>query len=199
VAPSEWARLHEVNSLSVLEAARIYANVGLLPIPLYGIGPDGECTCGEYHPVKQHLDGSLSCSAGKHPIAPGWQKGQFDLESLERQLQNNPLANVGLRMGRQPNGAFLIALDRDGPRSIISDLEDVHGPLPVTLTAKTSRGCHYVYQWNERYPVPKNNASKLAAHLDVRSEGGQIVVSPSAHFSGCRYRWIRAVEPAVFP
>jgi len=195
----DWSSIADANSATVLDAARIYVDLGLHPIAMHGIGPDGNCTCGKAHPAKEHPDGTLSCSAGKHPLSGRWQVGGCALEVLERQLHQAPDANVAIRMGRQPNGAFLVALDRDGPHAVIAELEAQHGRLPITLTAKTARGRHFVYCWNERYPVPKNNVSKLAAHLDVRSEGGLIVVAPSRHFSGCQYRWVKAIEPVVFP
>jgi len=44
-----------------------------------------------------------------------------------------------------------------------------------------------------------NSVRKLGAGLDVRASGGQIVVAPSLHRSGRRYRWIIRVGMAPLP
>ena len=98
-------------------------------------------------------------------------------------------------MGLQPNGWFLIAIDVDGPRDLLAPLEEQHGPLPRTLTARTgSGGWHLIYKVNPEH-APGNRV-KLAPGIDVRSEGGQIVISPSGHALGTRYRWVDLREPA---
>lgn len=196
---SDWGPIGWCNLTDARDCVAIYARLGLSPILLHGMRPDGSCTCGKPHPVKVKSDGAESCSAGKHPVAKGWQFLPTDVAEMDRQLQREPFLNVGLRMGRQPDGSFLVALDLDGPRSLIADLERKHGRLPETLTATTPRGTHFVYCWNERLPTPKNQTSLLAERLDVRSAGGQIAVAPSRHFTGGRYRWTNPIAPAVFP
>jgi len=44
-----------------------------------------------------------------------------------------------------------------------------------------------------------NSVCKLGAGLDVRASGGQIVVAPSLHRSGRRYRWIVRAATAGLP
>jgi len=194
----DWASIGWCNQTDARDCIRIYARLGLHPILLHGMR-DGQCTCHKEHPVKMRPDGSQSSSAGKHPVVKGWQFAQLDLDAMYWELRRQPFYNVGLRMGRQPDGAFLVALDLDGPRGLIADLEAQYGRLPDTLTAQTPRGTHFIYRWNENRPKPKNQASLIADHFDVRSAGGQIAVAPSRHFSGGPYRWIDAREPAVFP
>jgi len=195
----DWSALGWCSMTDNRDCVAIYARLGLHPILLHGMLPDGKCTCGKEHPVTVRADGSQSCSAGKHPVNQGWQFGQLDLDAMDRQLQRQHFFNIGLRMGRQTDGSFLVALDLDGPRETIADLESKHGRLPDTLTAQTPRGAHFVYRWNEALPKPKNQISLLGAHLDVRSAGGQIAVAPSRHFTGGRYRWTNTVEPVRFP
>src|SRR5262249_36619362 len=44
-----------------------------------------------------------------------------------------------------------------------------------------------------------NSVRKLGAGLDVRASGGQIVVAPSVHRSGARYRWNLRAAIAPLP
>jgi hypothetical protein len=195
----DWSSLTGCNLTDARDCVQIYGRLLLTPLLLNGMLPDGKCTCGREHPVKIRPDGSQSSSAGKHPVAKGWQFMQVDLDAMDRQLQRQPFLNVGLRMGKQPDGSFLVAIDVDGPMSLLAELERKAGPLPATLTAKTPRGFHLIYRWPEGKQHPKNQTSLVAGHVDVRSAGGQIAVVPSRHFSGGRYQWIRAIEPAVLP
>ena len=50
-----------------------------------------------------------------------------------------PQSNIGIVTGQRTG---LIVLDVDGPdgEATLTTLEAKHGPLPVTLTARTSRG-----------------------------------------------------------
>ena len=44
-----------------------------------------------------------------------------------------------------------------------------------------------------------SNKVSVAPGLDVRTEGGQIVVAPSLHVSGQRYAWTHKLPPADLP
>jgi len=171
------------------DAIRIYARLGLHPIAVHGITPGGECTCNR-----------VVCETpGKHPIYKGWESASLDIERLDRQLIANPLWNIGLRQGLQPNGDVLVTIDIDGDRSLLDPLEAELGPLPPTLTARSgSGGWHMIY----RVPAgrrPPRNKVKLSEHVDVRGEGGQIVAAPSRHLSGGVYRWVDVRAPEVLP
>jgi hypothetical protein len=163
----------------------LYAALGLHPIALHGIDDRGRCTCGR-----------ADCSAaGKHPVDRGWQDGPLRYDVLSDYLYEHPRANVGLRMGAQPGGWTLIAIDVDGPRSLLAPLEAEHGALPPTLTARTGRGgLHLLF----RVPADRapRNRVRMAPGVDVRSVGGQVVAAPSRHASGAVYGWTHILEPA---
>jgi hypothetical protein len=166
-----------------------YARLGLHPILLHGLSEDGRCTCGR---------SECTDSRGKHPVHRGWQNAPLNVAALDAALEKNWRFNVGLRMGRQPSGIVLIAIDVDGPRSLLGPLEAEEGLLPPTLTASTGKGLHMIFRMPAGCEPPPNRV-RLAPGIDVRSEGGQIVVAPSRHQSGRRYRWIDAREPAELP
>lgn len=188
--PLGWHSLHMFNGPGCRDkrtAAATYGRLGLHPIALHGAMDDGACTCGN----------RVCPAAGKHPIGNGWQRGPLDTASVDRLLEENPRRNLGLRMGRQPCGRNLIALDVDGPRELLAPLEAMNGPLPSTLTARTGRGLHFLFWLPEGLTV--KNRVRLAPGVDVRAEGGQIVAPPSRHVTGALYEWIDIREPAVLP
>lgn len=169
--------------------ARVLARLGLHPIAIHGLTDDG-CTC-------DRPDRPDCAAHGKHPVLGGWQRAPLDIDTLDRMLASNWRLNLGLRMGQQPNGWFLVAIDVDGPRELLEPLERQHGALPPTLTARTgSGGLHLIYRLSDPSRAPRNRV-RMAPGIDVRSEGGQIVCSPSLHQSGGHYTWIDAREPEV--
>lgn len=183
-----WGDLGWIGLSDKRDAIRVYRRQGLHAIVLHGIEADGSCTCGRN-----------DCAAvGKHPVNPGWQSAPFDFDALDSALRNRHRFNIGLRMGAQPGGFILIAIDVDGPMSLLEPIEQRHGTkFPVTLTAKTARGFHLLYKIPPDLSV--RNKVKLAPGVDLRASGGQIVAPPSVHVSGHRYEWIDAREPEVLP
>ena len=86
----------------------------------------------------------------------------------------------------------------DGGDETLSALKEAHGILPNTVTAVTGGGGrHYIFKYPQGRSIP--NKTKFAPGLDTRSNGGLIVVSPSAHISGNRYEWIRDHSPLNGP
>jgi putative DNA primase/helicase len=70
----------------------------------------------------------------------------------------------------------------------LASLEAKHAKLPETLTADTGGGgVHHLFRYPD-FPV-KNSIGELGPGLDIKGEGGAIVVALSLHASGERYRW----------
>jgi len=132
----------------------------------------------------------------------GWKEFQTRLASeaeIKEWFRKEPRANIGLVTG-QISG--LVVLDLDGPdaltfaasRSLTS---------PVTALSG-SGGKHLYYKWNEEL---RNSASKIADGVDIRGDGGFIVVPPSIHPNGYRYRWagkpdfsaLTTIPTSIFP
>ena len=188
--PTSWTDLYLHQGPGCRDARNMAATLtklGLHPHAVHGLDEHNRCTCGR-----------SDCRApGKHPVCAGWQSCALDPAALDQMLARDWRLNLGLRMGVQPRGFRLVAIDCDGPMSLLGELEDRNGRLPVTLTAQTSRGFHLLYKVPHDLNVP--NRVRIADHVDVRSDGGQIVVSPSRHASGAFYQWINACEPAELP
>lgn len=97
---------------------------------------------------------------------------------------------------RFPNCSFGIAtgtisgvvvLDVDYP-DIAAPFIAEHGGLPETVTARSSRGLHYYFA-APSFPTKNSQKDKRLPGMDVRGDGGLIVVPPSMHRTGVRYAW----------
>lgn len=91
----------------------------------------------------------------------------------------------------------LMVLDVDPQNG--GDESALPGPLPPTLSATTvSGGRHYVYEWS---PGVTNKRGSLPTGVDMRGEGGYVVVAPSLNpHSGGGYAWAdEDAEPAPAP
>jgi hypothetical protein len=107
--------------------------------------------------------------------------------------QRWPQANIGVRTGAAPTGAGVVVIDIDpahGGNDALAQLETDHSRLPKTLTAITGGGGRHLWFAHPTTITVPNSAGRLGAGLDVRGDGGYVLVSPSRHLSGGRYRWI---------
>jgi hypothetical protein len=95
-------------------------------------------------------------------------------------------------MGRQPDGRFIFALDVDehdpalSGSETLAEMERANGSLPETVRSLTgANGLHLLF---ECYEDVRNG--RAGDGLDVRGEGGQIVVAPTVHpTTGRLYAW----------
>jgi hypothetical protein len=156
-----------------LKAALAYARLGWAVVPLHDVTA-GACSCGD-----------AECrSAGKHPRRPAWQhEATADSATVEAWIAQYPNANVGIATGAR-SGFFVLDVDGDAGRAALAAL----GEVPPTVQARTgSGGDHYLFKLPD-FAVG-NSVRKLGAGLDVRGDGGQIVVAPSVSLKG-KYRWV---------
>jgi putative DNA primase/helicase len=149
------------------QAALEYALLDWRVFPCHWM-KDGRCSCGKDQ-----------CSAGKHPLTPnGCKDATTDRGRIEVWWANFPDANIGIATG--PSSGIWV-LDVDGPDGIaaLQALEKQHGPLPVTVTARTGSGGQHLYF---AYPPGREikNRTKIGGlPLDVRGDGGYVIAPPS--------------------
>lgn len=68
------------------------------------------------------------------------------------------------------------------------------------LMAKTPGGTHLFYETNGRGPAPTGaNYDSPGGKADLRGDGGYVLLPPSLHPSGQRYKWIVQGEPSPIP
>jgi hypothetical protein len=169
------------------EAALAYTHRGLPVFPCWPVLPmlpprtGFLCGCGR-----------LNCrDPGKHPLgalAPnGLNNASTDEIIVRHWWSARPDANVAIATGQ------VIVLDvdpRNGGDASLAELEQKHGALPTTASARTGGGGLHVYLQPPSGITIKNSASALAPGLDIRGTGGYVLAPPSRHVSGNRYEWI---------
>lgn len=190
-----------------MKAALLYAQrFGWRIIPIHSVRPDGGCSCGH---MKQ-ADRSCECGAppgkckrihdagsvAKHPRMLDWVgEASADPATITSWWEQWPDANVGVATG-SASGFWVLDVDpRNGGDDTLARFIAQHGPLPATTRAVTgSGGAHYLFKLPGR-PV---GCGKLGPGLDIKGDGGQIVVAPSRSGAGL-YRWAAGCAPWETP
>ncbi|MCF6409009.1 bifunctional DNA primase/polymerase [Pseudalkalibacillus salsuginis] len=162
-------------------------SLGWPVIPLHGISFDN-CTCGR------------QCgSEGKHPlIAKGVHAATRDLHLINQWWKKWPQANIGIPTG-SISGVIALDIDpRNGGDDSFHNLMVEHGRLPQTVEALTGGDGRHILFKTSPYRRIKNKVGILPG-IDIRGDGGYIVVSPSVHISGQRYKWEVSSRPDKSP
>jgi hypothetical protein len=124
---------------------------------------------------------------GKTPATPrGCKDATTAAATIIAWWQQQPDYNIAIATGTV-SGVFVVDIDGFDAEAALRRLEAEHGALPQTVEAITARGRH-VYFRSPQQPV-RNSAGKIAAHIDVRGDGGYVLAPPSVHPSGKRYAW----------
>ena len=164
-----------------LEIAQEYIALGFKLFPVHTL-EDGKCSCG-----------NADCKdVAKHPITVHGVKDATDDPAKLRDCFTGAyeIANIGLATG-SPSNVFVV--DVDNIDSFVG-LQSNNEPLPRTWEAKTGSGGKHLYFRNPQNVNVKNSRSKLAPGIDVRGEGGYVILPPSVHATGQRYEWINAPD-----
>lgn len=131
---------------------------------------------------------------GKTPLVP-WKPYQENLPS-EAQVghwwRKWPNANIGMATGHLSR---LLVIDVDSSEAL-NVLLKTCPTITRTAQAQTGRGWHFYFQWEAGIP---NGTDRLAPGIDVRSEGGFVLLPPSIHKSGRRYEWLNDRDPLPLP
>lgn len=158
--------------------------------PVHSI-EDGKCTCRK-----------AGCnSPGKHPrTGQGVKDASNDSTTVENWLRTWPDTNWGLACGKESN---VIVIDIDAKSGGFPSLEEYEnsrpaGPLPETLISLTGgNGRHLFFTYPTDLTV--GNRVNWLPGLDVRSDGGYVILPPGTHISGGRYKWKNDAPLAELP
>lgn len=105
-----------------------------------------------------------------------------------------PLGSTGIGLATGAvSGVVVIDLDSEHAAKEFMAMQKDHGGHIRTVTARTGKGYHVFF----RHPGAevKNSAGKLGEKIDVRGDGGYVVLPPSEHPSGGRYEWVAGRAP----
>lgn len=118
---------------------------------------------------------------------------------IQRWWSDNPDALVGVPTGA-PSGFWVLDLDlkpgvADG-HQWLEAMESANGPLPETRRAKTANGGTHIFF---RHVNGVRNRGGLGSGVDVRGEGGYVVMPGSVMSDGRHYKWISEAPIADAP
>jgi len=158
---------------SLSEAALHYARDGWFVFPLFGKAP---------------LKGSN-----------GHRDATKDVEQIQAWWKTYPRANIGLATGSL-SGLIVLDVDpRHGGHQSFQALEKRYGMVPETRISRTAHGgLHRFYQHprdGKSYP----NAVEFEGlpGIDVRGDGGYVVLPPSKLYGRLSYVWGKTTVPLV--
>lgn len=157
---------YHIDRSTMTEAAVMYAEHGLAVFPLEAQGKK---------PATEH----------------GLKDASADPAVVREMFSKRPFSNIGMACGAQSGGIIVVDIDiddeqgKDGSMSL-RKWEHEHGEIPDTATTKTGRGgSHYLYRSTGK------TRSRIACQegIDIRADGGYIVLPPSIHPNGEQYQW----------
>jgi len=132
------------------------------------------------HPLQSH---------NKIPIIQQWQNNaSTNLSIIKDWSSKYPDCNWGIVTGKKSK-IFVVDIDakNGGIESWAALLADHQIPdTPVVITG--GGGLHYYFVYPSRKTI-RNSASKIGKGIDIRGDGGQVVIPPSIHPSGKAYEW----------
>ena len=164
-----------------LRAALTYAAQNIMVLPVYGTGADGVCTCGK-----------RDCpSPGKHPrTAHGHLDATVDEKRIRDWWTRWPEANIAMSCGA--SGRVVVDVDdkdgRPGPDNWHAIRQELGAELEETTIVETPSGGFHVHYLAGGHRVASKN-DLLAAGIDVKAEGGYVLLPPSA-VGGIEYAYV---------
>ncbi|RLB81908.1 MAG: hypothetical protein DRH24_08540 [Deltaproteobacteria bacterium] len=137
------------------------------------------------------------CKHKKPLTQHGFKDATSETAQIETWWDNNPEAEIGAPAGKKA-GFFVLDVDLPEGPATLKRLEEEHGSLPVTATQCTGGGgSHFFF----KHPggTIKDSVRKLGPGLDIRGDGGYIIMPPSPHKSGKCYQWTSSEPMADAP
>jgi hypothetical protein len=135
---------------------------------------------------------------GKIPMIPKHDGGRGHLDAttapgaVRAWWRRWPNANIGVATGVRSGIDVLDVDPRHGGDVTLAALVRAHGAIPGTAGVFTgSGGRHFYFLHDARV---RSSAGRLGAGLDVKGEGGYVVVPPSVHPDGPAYEWSPELE-----
>ena len=179
------------HNTEMLKWAKYYHGLGWSLMPLHGITEvrrAGEFDTTYSMPICTCPDGEACKRSGKHPIMDwtAYQTERMALAELESHFNGGVNRNLALITGALSN---MTVIDLDGASgfdylyTMGYEWQGHAGPV-----VSSGKGKHLYFQHD---PDTRNITKYDQFPIDVRSEGGYVVLPPSKHLSGTEYSWDR--------
>ena len=122
------------------------------------------------------------CDAQKRPLTPnGYKDATSDPAAIRRMFAMPGAAMIGMPTG-EVSGVVAVDVDVKDQRQGMDWLNANSHRMPQTRTIRTgSGGLHIYLSWPGQRV--KNSASKIAPGIDVRGDGGYVIVPPSPGYA----------------
>jgi replicative DNA helicase len=165
-----------------------YATRGWQIFPCHSI-ERGRCTCKL----------GLKCdNPGKHPLTQhGFLDASTNINQINGWIAHWPNANWALRTGPE-TGFTVIDIDpRHGGYDSFARLQQQRGSMPDTLRSATGGGGrHLLYMHPLGVQIP--SVRGWLPGVDIKSDGGYVILPEGRHKSGVPYRWINwEIQPST--
>lgn len=141
---------------------------------------------------------------GKNPINDEWNKWSHELPTREQIIswwKRNPNCNIGLVTG-EASDVVVLDIDLHKNSNALAELEalageGIHKKIVCPYVWTPGGGKHAYFA----YPKGANiGCSSIGIEgIDTRGNGGNIVLPPSIHPNGKRYRWNAPLEDRDLP
>ena len=121
------------------------------------------------------------CNSEKKPIVEHWKdSASLDPDEIRTMFGRRGAALIAMPTG-EATGVVVVDVDVKGSRQGMAWLDANSHRLVQTYTVKTaSGGLHLYFRW----PAPvRNSASRIAPGIDVRGDGGYVIIPPSQGYS----------------
>jgi hypothetical protein len=190
-----------------LKAALAYARNGRKILPLWWIKPSEpeyrRCACGQLNDAPNH-------KPGKHPLGKlvfnGSADATNDLDVIRDWWTLFPYANIGGLVGKD-QGLIVFDADKPKPGETYDGLEEWqkildrenHGQRFATPTVESGSGALHTYFRHLGDEVPTFRDKGIDVLADRKGEPPYVVLPPSNHISGNRYRWLNPPGTELLP
>ena len=125
----------------------------------------------------------FACAADKKPVvATGFKAASRDAPTILKQFSHPSAALIGMPTGKA-SGIVVIDIDIKNGQNGQAWLDENAKALPQTRTHKTRSGGLHLLFINPHAVEVRNSASRVAPGVDVRGEGGYVILPPSPGYA----------------
>lgn len=140
------------------------------------------------------------CShASKNPLTEhGFQDASNDPDKVVAWWTKYPHALIGMPTGRITDVVVIDTDNARGEEELRLLCEQADQKWPATRVVRTSRGRHFYFKYPGKIEIGCSDRN-LPDDVDVRGNGGYVIIPPSPHPNGGRYELVENLPIAELP